>query len=62
MQIQPPGHVVQRTAFVIEPAGAHRFTYAKLERETGEEVWRWPREKPAAPAPTATGQLLDVSV
>jgi len=52
-----------RTQFVIEPAGAHKFAYTKVAPETGEEIWRWPLEKPKSePGVAAVGQLLDVSI
>lgn len=53
---------ISRPQFIIEPAGAHRFAYIKRAQETGEELWRWPLEKPAERPLEAMGQLLDVSV
>jgi hypothetical protein len=51
-----------RTAFVIEPRGTHKFAYAKVAPETGEQVWRWPREPSLARVIEAKGQFLDMSV
>jgi hypothetical protein len=50
----------QAFALYIEPAGEHRFAYIKVSEETGEAVWRWPREAPTSPLVEAMGQLLDV--
>jgi hypothetical protein len=47
-------------ALIIQPVGGFRFAYTKVSDETGEAVWRWPREAPAQPLVEARGQLLDV--
>jgi hypothetical protein len=51
----------QAFALYIEPVGEHRFAYTKVSEETGEAVWRWPREAPSRPLVDAVGQLLNVS-
>jgi hypothetical protein len=54
----------QPLSLIIEPAGAHRFAYTKVEAHSGEAVWRWPQEQPlreTTRAIEARGQLLDIS-
>ena len=50
----------QAIALIIQPAEGHRFAYTKVSQETGEAVWRWPREMTTRPLVEARGQLLDV--
>jgi hypothetical protein len=46
----------------IDPTGAHRFSYTKVENATGEAVWQWPNKPTLSTRIEAKGQLLDVSV
>jgi len=49
-----------QTAFVIQTAGAHKFSYTKVAADSGQTVWRWPIETPLSQRVQATGSLVDV--
>jgi hypothetical protein len=57
-----PASISAPISLRIEPIGAHKFAYTKVENETGETLWRWPREAPLSQRVEPLGQLLDVSV
>ncbi|MBC7770831.1 MAG: hypothetical protein H7124_18790 [Phycisphaerales bacterium] len=62
MRIATVNHAqTQQTSLLIEPAGAHKFAYTEVSRESGETLWRWPLEEPLSQRVQATGTLLDVS-
>jgi hypothetical protein len=47
------------TALEITPVAPFDFSYTKVRLDTGEAVWRWPRETPAS-TPKAAGDLVDI--
>lgn len=47
------------TAFEITPVAPFGFSYTKVRLDTGEAVWRWPRET-QSPPPKARGDLVDI--
>ena len=51
---------VHPTNFVISPNGTHRFAYSEVRSDTGETVWRWPKEPGPASRVEAKGQIVDV--
>ena len=50
-------------SLVIESTGAHKFSYTKIQAETGEMIWRWPNEPPPHRDPLdPLGQFIDLHV
>jgi hypothetical protein len=58
----PEVSVTVPTTLRIEPMGAHRFSYTKVESLTGETVWQWPNKPPLSQRVEPKGQLLNLEV